>query len=403
MNLPVLALDFTAQPPIPQAGIDRANELMSSGRLFRYGETSSGELDVAELEAAFAQLVGRRFCVAFNSCGASLAAALIAAGVTAGDPVLMNAFTLAPVPGSIAHAGAEPVFVGITPDYLIDLDDLRSAAERSGARHLMLSHMRGHIADMDELTSLTDELGITMIEDCAHTMGAGWRGRPSGTFGAVGCFSTQTFKHANSGEGGLLVTDDEDIAARATLLSGSYMLYGQHGAGPSPEVFERHRYTTPNFSMRMSALAAAVLRPQLDLLAERTAVWNERYELLASLLGADPKITVPARHRDEQYVASSIQFTVADLSEREMADWLKVAEAHGVHIKWFGRPDPVGFTSRFDHWRYADEQSLQATTVVLAGLCDMRIPLQMTAEQCHDIAAVIRGALAGVSTEGADQ
>ena len=83
-------------------------------------------------------------------------------------------------------------------------------------------------------------------------MGATWRGRPTGTFGAVGCFSTQTFKHANSGEGGLLVTDDDDIAARAILLSGSYMLYEQHGAAPTNEVFARHHHTTPNWSMRVT-------------------------------------------------------------------------------------------------------------------------------------------------------
>ena len=392
-SLPHLDLDFTEQPPIPAAGVERANELMASGRLFRYGETSSGELDVAELESAYAELVGRKYCVAFNSCGASLAAGMIAAGVQRGDKVLMNAFTLAPVPGSIAHAGAEPVFVGITADYLIDIDDLRRAAEQSGARYLMLSHMRGHIADMDAVIAAANELELTVIEDCAHTMGASWRGKPSGTFGAVGCFSTQTFKHINSGEGGLLVTDDDDIAARAILLSGSYMLYGQHGTQPPADAFERNRFTTPNFSMRMSALAASVARPQLELLPERAAVWNDRYARLAELLAGDPNIEVPERHADEQFVASSIQFSTDGLSDEQMAEWIALAADHGVHIKWFGRPEPVGFTSRFDHWRYADEQVLHATTAVLSGLCDMRIPLQMTAADCDTIATIILGAL----------
>ncbi len=208
IELPILDLDFTEQPPIPQAGIDRANELMQSGRLFRYGETESGELDVAKFERRFADEVGTKYCVALNSCGASLAVALKSAGVQAGDTVLMNAFTLAPVPGAIAHVGAVPAFVGITEDYTIDLDDLRIAADRTGSKFLMLSHMRGHIADMAKLMTVADELGLTVIEDCAHTMGASWDGKPTGTFGAVGCFSAQTFKHINSGEGGLLVADD---------------------------------------------------------------------------------------------------------------------------------------------------------------------------------------------------
>ena len=122
-DLPRLDLDFTAQPPIPAEGIERATELMQSGRLFRYGETGAEELDVADLEQAFARLVGRRYCVAFNSCGASLAAALMAIGVGPGEPVLMNAFTLAPVPGAIVHAGGRPAFVGICLLYTSDAAD----------------------------------------------------------------------------------------------------------------------------------------------------------------------------------------------------------------------------------------------------------------------------------------
>ncbi|MFW2383335.1 MAG: DegT/DnrJ/EryC1/StrS family aminotransferase [Acidimicrobiales bacterium] len=392
-DLPNLDLDFTEQPPIPEAGIERANQLMKSGRLFRYGETESGELDVAALERRFADEVGARYCVALNSCGASLAVALKSAGVKAGNAVLMNAFTLAPVPGSIAHVGAEPVFVGITENYTIDVDDLRSAAARSGARFLLLSHMRGHISDMTVLSEVADELGLTVVEDCAHTMGASWSKKPTGTFGSIGCFSTQTFKHVNSGEGGLLVTDDEDIAARAVLFSGSYMLYEQHGAAPSIDVFERHRLTTPNFSMRMSALAAAVALPQIDLLRERAAQWNTRYAELAARLGSDPRIVLPLRPPQEDFVASSFQFRSPSLDAPTIDRWLSLAGHHGVQVKWFGRPEPLGFTSRFDHWRYATEQSLHTTSQILATLCDLRIPLRMTSEDAATITTILLGTL----------
>ena len=385
-----LDLDFTAQDPIPGSAVARANELMASGKLFRYGEGGAEEADASLLEAEFAALVGTKYCVAFNSCGASLAAALISAGVERGDKVLMNAFTLAPVPGSVAHAGAEPVFVGITPDYHIDLEDLRRAAEASGAKWLMLSYMRGHIPDMESLMAVADELGITVIEDCAHTMGAAWDGQPAGTFGLAGCFSTQSFKHVNSGEGGLLVTNDEDVAARAVLLSGSYMLYEQHGARPDAEVFDRHRFTTPNFSMRMSALAAALVRPQLELLPQRADTWNARYGELAAGLAEVDGVTVPPRADKESFVASSIQFT---LDHPDIATVMQRAADRGVFIKWFGSDEPVGFTSRFDHWRYAPEQSLAPTQAVLAGLCDMRIPLSMTSEQAATIVQIIAAAV----------
>jgi len=388
---PTVVLDFTAQEPIPAEAVARANELMASGKLFRYGETGADQNDAAMLEAEFAGLMGRKYCVALNSCGATLAATMIAAGVERGDKVLMNAFTLAPVPGAIAHAGAEPVFVGITPSYHIDLDDLRRAVGATGAKWLMLSHMRGHICDMDELMSLCTELGVTLIEDCAHTMGATWDGKPSGSFGLAACFSTQSFKHANSGEGGLLVTDDEDLAARTILLSGSYMLYEQHGARPDPEVFDRHRFNMPNFSMRMSGLAAALARPQMALLPDRARRWNERYAQLAAGLRVIDGITVPERDDREGYVASSIQFTVDQPAD--MAAFTAYAQRHGVVIKWFGAADPVGFTSRFDHWKYAPQQSLGSTQQVLAGLCDMRIPLAMSSTQADVIVRIIENAL----------
>ncbi len=388
---PALDLDFTAQEPLPAAAVRRVNDLLDSGKLFRYGELGAEQMDAALLEEEFAAHAGRRFCVAFNSCGASLAAALIAAGVERDDKVLMNAFTLAPVPGAIAHAGAEPVFVDITNDFHIDLADLRRQHAASGAKWLLLSYMRGHIPDLDDVMVVCGELGIAVIEDCAHTMGAAWNGRATGTFGIAGCFSTQTFKHANSGEGGLLVTDDEDLAARAILLSGSYTLYGQHGARPGDDVLERHRLTTPNFSMRMSALAAALVRPQIELLPERAEVWNARYAQLAASLSRIEGVRVPERDEREQYVASSIQFNV---DYPDVAAFVERAAASGVALKWFGAEQPKGFTSRFDHWRYAPEQSVPRAAVVLATLIDMRIPLAMTSSQADRIADVIAASLA---------
>lgn len=383
-------LDFTAQEPLPQRAIDRAHELLGSGKLFRYGEAEPGELDVARLEEEFAALLGRQYCVAFNSCGASMAAALIAAGVRRDDRVLMNAFTLAPVPGAIVHAGAVPVFVDITDSYHIDLADLRAQGVASGARWLLLSYMRGHIPDLEELLAVCDELGITLIEDCAHTMGAAWDGRPTGTLGAAACFSTQTFKHVNSGEGGLLVCDDEDLAARAVLLSGAYALYGQHGARPDDAVFERHRSTTPNFSMRMSALTAALIRPQLELLPDRALRWNERYRALAAGLRGIPGVRVPDRDPREDFVASSIQFSV---EHPDLGAVVTAAAEGGVALKWFGEAQPRGFTSRFDHWQYAPQRSLPGAGRVLANLVDMRIPLTMTSGQVDLIVQVIAGAV----------
>ena len=393
-----MQLDLTWQEAVPQAGVQAALALMDSGKMHRYGETGAKPGEAAALEAQFAAELGLPYCVAMNSCGSTLFAALRCSGVRPGDKVLSNCFTLAPVPGAIAHAAAVPVLVDVTEDLLIDLEDLRRKAAASGAKTLLLSHMRGHICDMDALTAICQEFGIALIEDCAHTMGASWNGKATGTWGVSGCFSLQSYKHANSGEGGLLVTADPDLAAQAVLLSGSYMLYASHLARPGPEVFERWKYHTPNFSLRMSNLPAALARAQLgEVLQERCQRWNQRYGWLAGALEGAAHIRLPRRPTKEQFVGSSIQFLLRDMSRAQMQSVIAACAEQGVHIKWFGADEPVGFTSVWTHWRYfGQSQDLPQAQTVLSALCDLRLPLSLTQADCLGIADTIRAAVKSV-------
>jgi len=388
-------LDLTAQEPIPPAGVQAALAVMASGRLHRYGETGATPSEVSSLEAEFARELDRRYCVAMNSCGSTMFAALRALGVRAGERVLTNCFTLAPVPGAIAHAGGEPVLVDCAEDLTIDLDDLDRKAATSGARVLLLSHMRGHIADLERVTAICARHGLALVEDCAHTMGAAWHGRATGTWGVAGCFSLQSYKHANAGEGGLLVTDDDDLAAQAILLSGSYMLYRSHLARPADAVFERWAPTTPNCSLRMSNLAAAIARPQLGAtLRERAARWNRRYEWVVRALVGAPHLRVPQRDAREQFVASSVQFLV-ELPPAGVERFVAASAARGVHVKWFGAAAPAGFTSAWHHWRYLGvPQELDRAPRLLAQLCDLRLPLTLDEAACVALAAQLRAAAA---------
>lgn len=399
-TLPKLTRDLTEPEPIPEAGIRRATELMQSGRLFRYGEMGADQLDVSLLEQEFASFVGRRFCVAVNSGGGALFLALKVLGVQPGEPVLVNGFTLAPVPGAILHAGARPVIVEIGADYVIDLDDLRTKASASGARVLLLSHMRGHIADMDAIVDVCRELGLRLIEDCAHSLCASWRGKTIGTFGEAAAFSAQTYKHLNAGEGGFLVLDDPDMAARAILHSGSYMLHAQHLSSPGAEALARHAGTTPNFSMRMTALAAALLRPQLSELPRRAARWNHIHDRICEGLARSQAVRVPHRHADERYSATSVQFSLLGFDAADMSAFLARTKARGLPIKWFGAGTQIGFTSAPRHWHYAGTQGdLAQTHAILAGLCDIRTPVSMTDDECDLVADIVREAIQSVISD----
>lgn len=381
---------FTRQEPIPEAGIERAVEVLRSGRLHRYNTEPGETSETALLEAEYAVYQGSRYCLAVASGGQAIQIALRAAGVEPGDRVLANAYTLAPVPGAIHATGAEPVFVEIGDDWLTDVDDLRARVESSGARFLLLSHMRGHIADMDAIAQLCEEHGVTLIEDCAHTMGASWDGTRSGNFGRAACFSTQTYKHLNSGEGGLLTTDDTELAARAVILSGSYMLYERHGAVPPPEAFLKIRLETPNCSARLDELRAALLRAQLPSLDANVRRWNERYRALEEGLGGAAGLRIVERDPREAFVGSSFQLHTDGMGPDEIRRLLDACLARGVELKWFGEADPVAFTSRYDSWRYLGRvPALPRTLEVLSTTCDMRVPLTFTTQDCRDIAGII--------------
>lgn len=384
--------NFTQQEALPPEAQEAALRVLQSGRLHRYN-LADGEIgETGLLEQEFAEWSGAAYCLAVASGGTALTLALRAVGVVPGDTVLTNAFTLAPVPGAVAAVGAQSIFVGVTEDLVLDLDDL--AAKAGQARVLLLSHMRGHQCDMDRLMQICGRAGLTVIEDCAHTMGARWNGVLSGRHGHVACYSTQTYKHMNSGEGGLLISDDAELIARATLLSGSYMFFDRHPAGPAADAYPDNPAELPNMSCRMDHLRAALLRPQLARLSENCRGWTERYRVVEDGLRGTPGLRLIARPALEEFVGSSFQFCLPGWSPASIKAVLAACKARGVELKWFGAARPAGFTSRYSHWSYTNPQALPDTDRILAGLLDMRLPLTFSLRDCAQIARIIRAEVA---------
>ncbi len=389
MSEKVFTKDFTLQEPICDEGLEKALKILKTGKLHRYNVNIDEKGEAALLEEEFASYMGKKYCLSCASCGSAMYLALKSLGVKAGDKVLCNAYTLAPVPGAIENAGALIELVEIVDDYTIDLEDLERKA--AGAKWFLLSHMRGHITNMDRVMEICRDNDLTLIEDCAHTMGASWDGKKSGSFGKVSCFSTQTYKHINSGEGGLLATDDPEVISKAIIHSGSYMLYERHTSRPGLETFEPVKKMVPNYSCRMDNLRAAILRPQLQQLDEQCARWNKRYRILENGLNAIEGIHCPARDSREYYVGSSIQFSLPDREPAIIQAFLKSCLDRGVELKWFGNKEPVGFTSAYSSWEYFGElPSLPNTDWILSTMCDMRVPLTFTEEDCQTILDIIK-------------
>jgi dTDP-4-amino-4,6-dideoxygalactose transaminase len=389
-NTKTFSGNFTQQEPISADAMQAAAAVLQTGRLHRYNVSENNELsETAQLEIEYAAYQNQRYCLACTSGGYALQTALRAWGLEHGQAVLSNAFTLSPVPGAIAAAGGIPVLIETTDELVMDLNHLEAMIEKTAASVMMLSHMRGHIVDMDKLTAILRKHEITLIEDCAHTMGATFNGIKSGNHGVMACFSTQTYKHINSGEGGFITSNDDTLMAKAIIMSGSYMLYERHQAAPPAEVFEKVKYITPNCSGRMDNLRAAILRPQLAKLDENCERWNKRYQALIAPLEHIDIIKVPQEHQSAVEVHSSAQFSVESFTDHQNDAFLAACLQSGVELKWFGADKPAAYTSRYDSWQYFDSTPLPQTDNVLSRLYDCRIPLTFSVEDCQTIGEII--------------
>ena len=381
---------FTQQEAIPQVGIDNAISVMQSGRLHRYNTLEGEDSVTSQLELLFSKWQGSKYCLACTSGGVAIQLALRSVGVKPGDNVLANAFTLAPVPGAIENVGANSILVEIDENFHINIADFTAKANASKSKFLLLSHMRGHITNMDKLVEICKSLKIQIIEDCAHTMGAKWDGKRSGNFGLVSAFSTQTYKHINSGEGGFLVTNDDEVIAKAIMHSGSYMLYEKHASSPNNDIFEKIKLKTANFSGRMDNLRSSILIPQLKDLDNKVIKWNNLYKELYDRLKTQDGIFIPNRDKREFYVGSSIQFRLKDFADKKIQDFIKNCKKRGVDLKWFGDKNPIAYTSRYDSWEYLENiPVLKNTLEILKTTLDMRIPLTFDNNDCRVIAEII--------------
>ncbi|WP_180272310.1 DegT/DnrJ/EryC1/StrS family aminotransferase [Maribacter sp. 4U21] len=380
---------FTQQEAIPEQAIAKAVDVLKSGRIHRYNIVDGEVSETSLFETEYAEYMGVKYVLSCASGGYAMHISLAAFGLQTGEPVLTNAFTLSPVPGAIHNAGGKSVLIETTEDLTMDLIDLEKKIISSGSRVLLLSHMRGHIVDMQSLCKILKRYEVTLIEDCAHTMGAAWDSKKSGTYGLAGCFSTQSYKHMNSGEGGIIVSNNKDFIARAIILSGSYQFYDQHNAAPKEDFIEAMSLICPNYSGRMDNLRASILRPQLKLLQSNCERWNERYATIEKILKKTNGIKLPQRSKKEKFVGSSIQFRIPDFCNKAVLLLVERCRKRGVVIKWFGNKKPIGYTSNHKSWNYLDYEELKETDRVLSTLFDLRIPLTFTLEDCAQIGAII--------------
>lgn len=283
----------------------------------RSGQLVQGER-VARFEEAFARYLGVRHAVALSSGTAALEVALLAHEVGPGDEVLVPAFTFPATANAVLRVGARPVLVDITSDAFV-LDP--QAAERAltpQTRAVIPVHLYGHPCDMDAIRALAGARGLVVIEDACQALGASWRGRPVGAFG-TGCFSFYATKQITTGEGGMLVTDDDEVARRARLLR------NQGEAGTDGLETRPYRTELLGANFRLTELAAALGLAQLPKLDG----WSERRRANAAWLSDHLEgVVTPIERPGAHHVYH--QYTVRATARDRLLQALRAQEIEAV-------------------------------------------------------------------------
>lgn len=255
---------------------------------------------VADFEAEFARAVGRRFALALPCATAGLHLSLLALGIGPGDEVVVPDATWIASASSITHVGATTVFADVDPaTWVLTLESLERAVT-GRTRAVIAVGLYGSVPDFDAILHFCAERDIAVIEDAAEAFGSRYRGRPAGSFGATSVFSFHGSKMITTGEGGMVVTDDEALHGRMQFLA-------DHGRLPGDRSF---RHGEVAFKYKMTDLQAALGLAQLRRAPEIVALTREIFSWYRDALGASPRLTLNA---EPEGVTNSYWMTTAVL------------------------------------------------------------------------------------------
>jgi len=343
----------------------------------------------AALEAAFAEHLGARHAVAVSSCTAALHLAYLGAGVGPGDEVIVPSLTFAATANAVIYCGATPVFADILGqhDLSIDPDEVEARiTERTKA--VAVVHFAGYPAPVQRLAALCEARGLVLIEDAAHAPSATCAGRKLGTFGRAGCFSFFSNKIISVGEGGLLATDDDDMAAQARLL---------RSQGMTSDTWARHQKQTDTydivrlgFNYRLDEPRSALLLSRLDRLEVDIERRRELVRRYRSALAPIQGIIVP--FRDEDVASSSCYVMPIMLTDAERQGEFRrfLRSERGIQTSLFYPPvhDFSAYRERFG--------TISLPRTELAARTEVTIPLypHLTETQQDHVVEAIQDGLA---------
>ncbi len=312
-------------PPISESTADKMRELYLSRD---WSFNSQAEQD---FEAAYAEYHGAKHGIFMVNGTVTLECALLAGGIGAGDEVIIPALTWIATAMAIRYVGATPVFVDIEPTTLCLDHEKAEAAITPKTKAVIPVHLYGSMADMDKFKLLADKHNLFLIEDCAHMQGGKWNGRGVGSWGDVGSFSFQQSKTLSSGEGGICLTNDDDLAKRIFLAKHiGYDKYTAQGAakeGP-PVGLSCHNY-------RGTAFEATILKDQLEGLASLIERYNRTAEIIKDKIADVPGIRIQTKGRlasPQGYYTLAVIFDGEGVKDVPLVRIIEACAAEGLQL-----------------------------------------------------------------------
>lgn len=257
-------------PIYDDTDIEAVAEVVRSGK---WGNPDCGDI-IKDFEDMFAQFCGTKFALCCVNGSVALRLALIACGVKPGDEVIITPYTFIATATIVLEANCVPVFVDIDPGtYNINPDEIEKVVTKR-TKAIIPVHFAGQACDMDRITDIARRHNLSVIEDACHAHGAEYKGRKLGSIGNAGCFSFQSSKNLTCGEGGMIITNDENLYDMMNSLRNVGRIKGG-------EWYEHH-YLGCNY--RMTQLQSALLRNQIKRLEEQTKIRHMNGTFLNSLL-----------------------------------------------------------------------------------------------------------------------
>ena len=257
---------------------DEVLEVLKQGYLFRYGSENDPKFlhKVLTLEKNFAEYCGSKYALATSSGTSSLLISLIALGLKPGDEVIVPAYTFVATYSACIFAGLVPVLTEIDESLSIDPEDIEHRITPR-TKAIIPVHMLGNACNMNRIMEIARKHNLLVLEDSCQAAGASYKGKKTGTIGDMGVFSLNIFKTINSGDGGIVVTNDKSYYEKA---------FGAHDQGHKPNRFgvEIGDRSMLGLNFRMNEITAAVAIAQLKKLDRIVAVLREKREKLKSLI-----------------------------------------------------------------------------------------------------------------------